>query len=595
MMKNFLHGEIELCRDLPIPESEIDLVQMAKDALNYLVQNPRKELNYECRFGIDLMREKLWPADDEHEVITVGDTDLRMLIEYPYMKEMTASDEADETAIGLMNRCIGYLDENFGCTVTSGCWNGADQPYTAPWATGKLLIALCDKYRATKDESLRTVCRRMFESICKHSVKENDMICYPNGNGVYHTDGTIAISNETPYSPSMHPEAITVYAETFQDEEAMQFAYALAKGEVNRLMKKYWVLNDLSLLDDQQKDEFSRMADNDTVYTLPEHSDFIILVRDDGSFDHHSHFRGHTVWGVAHIAYLTKDKELIAWCKKVLDFYLYRGTDFGWIPESMTFPRRSETCAVADVISIALYMAKCGYTEYYDTVERFIRNYISKAQFFVTDEYKKLYLTRHPGEAGIRGLKEAKRIEGGFLGAVGINDRLFNDENMDMMGCCAPEGMRSTYFAWKHVVYREENTVSVNLNFTADTPDAKVVSLQPESGGVRVHAKTAGNYQIRLASWAEKEQVCALKNGNTVSVTITDKGYVLIDDVKSGDCIEVSYPIKSFKQTVSVKSEEGKQDRNLTVYWRGSTVIDVLPRGKYLPFYRCEGIESYEF
>lgn len=593
-MKHNLHGQVFSSPDLMQPESEIDLVQMAKSAMNYLIQNPRPQLNYECRFGIDLMRDKLWPADDEHEVITVGDTDLRMLIEYPYMKEMTGSDEADEVANGLWKRCMTYLDEQYGCTITSGCWNGADQPYTAPWATGKLLIALCDKYKATKDESLREICIKMYDSLCQHSVREGDMVCYPNGNGVYHVDGTAAISNETPYSPAMQPEALAVYAETFHDTEALNYARALAKGEVHGLMAKHWILNDFSLLNEQQMDEMGRMADNQTIYTLPDHSDMLVLVREDGSFDHHSHMRGHNVWGIAHIAYLTHDEELIVWCKRVLDFYLSRGTDYGWIPESMTYPYRSETCAVADVISIALYMAKCGYTEYYDTVERFIRNYIYKAQFFVTEEYKQLYLSRHPGDVGVRGLKEAQRIEGGFLGAVGINDKLFNDTNMDMMGCCAPEGMRSIYSAWKHIVIKENNTISVNLNFSADTSDAEIISLLPEMGGVRIHAKTAGNYRIRCATWAEVDEIRVVKNGMPVEICLSDDYYILVSDVMAGDCLEVSYPVKSFRQTLTVKNIAGQPDRELTVYWRGSTVMDVLPRGDCLPFYQHKDI-GYTF
>lgn len=589
-MQNRLQGIIQFCGDLPMPKEELDLVQMAKAAMHYLIENPRPELDYECRFGIDLMREKIWPEDNEHEVITIGDTDLRMLIEYEYMKEITGSKEAEVAAAGVWKRGMSYLDAQYGCTVVSECWNGADQSYTAPWATGKLLIALCDRYRRQKDESFRVLCRNMYKSLCQHSVKDGDALCYPNGNGVYHTNGTAAISNETQYSPAMQPEAIAVYAETFEDAEALEFAHALAKGEMQGLMAKHWILNDFTKLDAQQTDELGRIADSQTIYTLPDRADALVLVQEDGSFAHHSHMRGHNVWGIAHIAYLTKDKELIAWCKRVLDFYLSRGTDYGWIPESMTYPRRSETCAVADVINIALYMAKCGYTEYYDTVERFIRNYIYKAQFFVTDEYRSLYLSRHPGKAGIRGLKEAKRIEGGFLGAVGINDRLYDDTHMDMMGCCAPEGMRSIYYAWKHVVQQEEDGVVVHLNFTVDRPEAEIISLLPETGGMEILAKTSGRYRIRCAPWAERDSICVLHNENPVKVWVSEDGYVMVPDVKSGDRILVSYPVKSFCQIMTVKNEDSKPDRELKVYWRGSDVVDVLPRGPHLPFYQQDEV-----
>ena len=153
------------------------------------------------------------------------------------------------------------------------------------------------------------------------------------------------------------------------------------------------------------------------------------MVRPDGSFDHHSHMRGHQGWGMAHLASITKEPRLVAWSKRLLDFYLSRGTDYGWIPESMTFPARSETCAVADVIDMTAYMAKCGYPDYWDTVERFIRNYIREAQFFVTPEYEKLYRSLHPGEEGEKGLAMARDFEGGFQGAMGLNDRCYAGTN----------------------------------------------------------------------------------------------------------------------------------------------------------------------
>jgi hypothetical protein len=57
-------------------------------------------------------------------------------------------------------------------------------------------------------------------------------------------------------------------------------------------------------------------------------------------------------------------------------FLLSRGTNYDWIPESMSPPTRSETFAVADVIDMTAYMAQCDQPNHWDTVERFIRNHI---------------------------------------------------------------------------------------------------------------------------------------------------------------------------------------------------------------------------
>lgn len=588
-LKGF-HGSICRTDEIPFPEEkEIDLTAIARDAMNYLINNPRPELGYECRFGIDLMRCPPWAGDEEHEVITAGDTDLRMLIEYGYMKEMTESDAADKTAAGVRERALRYLDKNFGCTLVSGCCNNADEPYSWPWATGKLLIALCDEYARTGNGKLKPLCRKMFENLCRHSVRDGSGICYPNGNSFYDTDDQPAISNGTPYSPAMQPEAIAVYAETFNDREVLEFAHALAKGEMNGVLRDHWILNRYEDLTEKQKKQFSEMADNKTVYTLPDPSSYLLLVRKDGSFEHHSHMRGHNVWGIAHIAYLTQDRELIDRCRRILDFCLARGTDYGWIPESMTYPLRSETCAAADVINIALYMAKCGYTDYYNTAERFIRNYIRRAQFFITDAYKKLYLERNPGEKGLRGLKEAERIEGGFLGAVGINDRLYNGTNMDMMGCCAPEGMRAVYSAWKNTVTRSGETVFVHMNFSCKSEYADITSLLPEQNGLNITALCGGRYCVRYADWADTDTIALEVNGIRREVR-TENGYIIIESADPGDRIRISYPVRFFRQVQHIENIPGEPEREITVFWRGNTVIDVLPHGKYLSFYENNGI-----
>ena len=214
-----------------------------------------------------------------------------------------------------------------------------------------------------------------------------------------------------------------------------------------------------------------------------------------------------------------------------------------------------------------------------------MRNYIRRAQFFVTDDFRRLYPERHPGEAGERGLKEAKRIEGGFLGAVGINDRLFREDAMDMMGCCSPEGMRAIHSVWENIVTEENGVISVNMNIPGKHPAADVETFF-QKGGVCVTARTAGDYRIRLSDWAEDGKMTVLKNGEPAGdYTVTDR-YVCLRNVEAGTKISVAYPAVCFEQKQTVKNVPGKPDREITVLWRGNTVLDVLPHGSFLPFYQ---------
>jgi len=288
---------------------------------------------------------------------------------------------------------------------------------------------------------------------------------------------------------------------------------------------------------------------------------------------------------MTHLAAVTHDPDLIAWCKRLLGFFLSRGTDFGWIPESMTYPRRSETCAVADVLDMTAYMAQCGYPEYWDVVERFTRNYIREAQFFITPEYEALYRELHPGEEGERGLAMARDYEGGWQGAMGLTDRRYGGNEMDMMGCCLPEGMRAIHTAWAKTVVRGGGEVRVNMAFDRDAPEARVTSFLPNQGRVTVMAKVPADFLLRPPAWAAKDSVRAYRNGEPVPIEWRD-AYVDFGQVPEGTTLSVTYPLVAFVQHQPVKNSQGEPDRHLTVTWRGNTVMKLEPKGDRLPLYQ---------
>ncbi|MCX6622611.1 MAG: hypothetical protein NTY38_16380, partial [Acidobacteria bacterium] len=275
---------------------------------------------------------------------------------------------------------------------------------------------------------------------------------------------------------------------------------------------------------------------------------------------------------------------LVAWCRRLLEFYLSRGTDFGWIPESITAPRRSETCAVADVINIAEWVAQCGYPHYWDTMERFVRNYIRQAQFFITPEYEALYRSLHPGENGEKGLQMARKLQGGFQGAMGLTDRVWSGNRMDMMGCCVPEGMRAVYTAWKNTVHRDAGGVRVNMSFHRDAPEARVTSLLPDQGRLEVTARINHNFYLRPPAWTPREDVRLYRNG-LPRPTLWRGAYVFVEGVNAGERLALTYPLLSFEQQDTIPTEPNQPERKLRVSWVGNTVVRLEPGGSRLPLY----------
>ena len=562
---------------------DMSLTTMAAQSMNALKKNPRPHLDYECRFGISLLNCPPAPGPDVHDPITFGDTENRLDWEYAYMKQMCGDASADEMAKGVRTRIMKRLRDDGLCWVETAAFAALPGIWANQWTTGKLLISLSNDFRRTGDASTRGTCRKMFEALRARADWVDGRAYYAGGNSCWNERGW-AITDCTPYSPAMLMEAVVAYYDAFHDDDALKFAVALAEGEMACDQWSHWIMKDPSKLTPEQKEQMKLTSSVQVIWpTAP--MDINLLVRPDGSFDHHSHMRGHQGWGMAHLASITKEPRLVQWTKRLLDFYLERGTDYGWIPESMTFPARSETCAVADVIDMAAYMAECGYPNYWDTVERFIRNYIREAQFFVTPEYEKVYRSLHPGEAGDKGIAMARDFEGGFQGAMGLNDRCYAGTTMDMMGCCLPEGMRAIHTAWLNTVIRDKNGVRVNLCFDRDAPEAKIVSFAPKQGRMSVTAKVADRFRLRPPAWAPRDRVKAYRNGQPMAVAWSD-AYVAFDKVAPGDVLTLTWPMMQWVQKQNIKSSPGQPDREVTVTWLGNTVLKLDPPGGVLPLYQ---------
>jgi hypothetical protein len=87
----------------------------------------------------------------------------------------------------------------------------------------------------------------------------------------------------------------------------------------------------------------------------------------------------HCVWGIAELGVFTGESKYIKFAKNSFDWMMSRGTGTGWFP---AMPDNCcETCAVSDMISIAVMLGQSGYPEYFDYAERFFRNYIINLQF----------------------------------------------------------------------------------------------------------------------------------------------------------------------------------------------------------------------
>ena len=284
-----------------------------------------------------------------------------------------------------------------------------------------------------------------------------------------------------------------------------------------------------------------------------------------GEFHGHMHSTMHAVWGVAHLGVVAKEPRYVEWAKSVYDYASRFGPGTGWMQAALWddgVRELSETCATSDMMSTASWIARGGFPEYWDHVERALRNYIRPQQFFVTPEYEALYRSENADKrpAAIEsGLARMRDLQGAVMGGPGPNDWINWVGSakqcgpyktpwgcMGMFGCCIPEGMRALYTAWAGTIEQNkaENAIFVNLTLTRSSQLADVVSSLPKAPRMDVIAHQPGTYFLRPPSWAPRGEVRLWRNGKPETPAWAGAGmaYVQVRNVRAKDVLNAVLP-----------------------------------------------------
>lgn len=550
---------------------DISLRDMGAWSLRHLNLNPRPALNYEPVFFIRPLHSPVAPVG--HDPIVPGDTDARMDWEYPNMREMLGLKEPSSVEKGLHARVLGYLKPDGLAWVPPGHYMEGDvyagkkvgpQAVASTWASCKILRSLSENYKRSRRPQDRDTARRIFVALRKLADWDSGRAYYPAGSGAW-LDGKWVKSQ----LPTAVLEPVISYWEASSDPEALQFARAVAEG----------LLADAELLPPAN----SRI--------LPS-----------GEFHGHMHSTMHGVWGVAHLGAALNETRYTAWAKRVYDYASQFGPGTGWMQAALwDGPVRelSETCATSDMVSVASWIAQAGFPEYWDHVERALRNYLRPQQFFVTAEYEALYrkLNAEKTEKEIEAsLGRMRELQGAVLGGPGPNDWINWIASakqcgpyatpygcMSMFGCCAPEGMRALHTVWSGIVKEKPGAVYINMTLNRKSSAADVVSSLPDQGRIDITVHRAGVHYVRPPAWAPRNGVQVARGGIEKKVEWAGDGlaYVRFVNAKPGEVLTVHYPLVDFRQTWG--NWPSRPDLKLTILWRGNSVTDMQPRGKGLP------------
>lgn len=154
---------------------------------------------------------------------------------------------------------------------------------------------------------------------------------------------------------------------------------------------------------------------------------------------------------------------------------------------------------------------------------------------------------------------------------------------LDMMGCCAPEGMRALWTVWRHAITPQGADTFVNMALPCKHAEGAIETSLPVRGEHTVAAGRAGDYYLRPPVWAARSDVTLQRNGREVAPAW--KGdYIYAPQATPGERLTLAYPLPSFIQTFTL-TEADVHSGAYQVRWLGNTAVSISPEAEYLPLF----------
>lgn len=525
----------------------LDLHSRALAALNHLTGNLDPKLGYEPYFWTIFDEE---PVEARHDFCDFGDDTGRYLDSLILIRRMTGAEDGATEEAGLKELLVSYFSEGDGLSY---------RPAT-PWShhdvllhdQSRVLTALTTWLQADGSPQAELRLRQHIDGLLRIAIREDGLARYPwesypphGWDPNYWPGEPFGIRpGEAPYEGGVHISPLVRAYELLGYEPALELARGLAAW--NR--------------------SFGGVA------------------QEDGSF-WVGHPRLTTIAGIARLAQVVGDEDLLAWGRRAYDLARAQGTRFGWLPEKQHHFITCETCAITDLIEAGLLFAEGGQSECFGHVERMARNHLAESQLLDASGVPAWAPFRSSGgrpdtlQSSFDRVRE--RVQGGFAGFSGPNDWRGRTDFLGyrMMNCCSPRGARALYFVWAHAVRREGRVIQVNLWLDRNAPWALVRSALPQEGRLQVLLREDADLRVRIPDGVAPEQIASTVDRAAKAPTI-DGSYLRFEGLRSGQTVEIRVPLGEYETTEHADGHEYR------VGWRGDTVVSIDPPGTQIPLYR---------
>lgn len=314
-----------------------------------------------------------------------------------------------------------------------------------------------------------------------------------------------------------------------------------------------------------------------------------------GDGQHHFHANCAVLLGMLEYAIAANDREMIDFVDGSFQWGMkHMWTQVGYVPEyfAENETRGSETCGVADVIHLGLKLTEAGVADYWDYVDRWVRNQFAENQLTNYEcIYRMLELRSLPYDLGPRyeGARDLnarytiERVPERCVGTFAGSPRA-NDWGGGTAQCCTGNGIRAIYYIWENILKYDDGHLKVNLLLNRASAWADVDSYLPYQGRVDFKIKEACELSIRIPEWVKAEDTQCSVNGEARKTSWQGR-YAVVGKVNPENLVSLQFPIAERTEKLA-GFLSGPAEFTLT--FKGNTVVDIDPRGAYCPFYERE-------
>ena len=330
-----------------------------------------------------------------------------------------------------------------------------------------------------------------------------------------------------------------------------------------------------------------------------------------GHPDRHFHAMALAAIGVLEYGLAADDRRACDFARSSYEYMRIFGIpELGFIPTSHNISPASlgymEGCFLRDALWLAIKLSEAGYGDFWEDVDRIVRNQLVEAQFIdkgMLERIAKHSPERTPGPNYNLGQNDERgeavlfpgevyagddvidRALGIFGSSLGVN----SIDNAYVGQCCSPNAARGLSYAWDAIARCEGEHARVNLFLNRAAPWLDIDSYLPHQGRVVIRNKSAKRISVRIPPWVRRSELdCRLDGEMRNPLWIGT--FAMFGELKPHDVLEIRFPIgpRTFTTTAHAGTDKEKE---YSIRVKGNTVLEVSPEDqspRSYQFYRRE-------